>query len=60
VFIQSSVCFYASGSPTFSDREPFMGLVLSPHTSLFQQKSMCQISFDQKFGKPELTQMQHE
>jgi len=23
-------------------------------------KSMCQIQFDQKFGKPELTQIQHE
>jgi len=27
---------------------------------LFQKKSMCQISVDQKSGKPELTQMQRE
>jgi len=37
-----------------------LGPVLSPRTTSFQEKSMCQISFDEKFGKPELTQMRHE
>jgi len=37
-----------------------MNPVLSTRTTLFQEKSMCQISFDQKFRKPGLTQMQHE
>ena len=49
---------YSSGSQTFSDRVPFVAPVLSSRTTLFQEKSMCQISFDQKSGKPELTQMQ--
>jgi len=34
--------------------------VMSSRTTLFQEKSMCQIPFDQKSGKPELTQMQRE
>jgi len=49
-----------SGSQSFSDRVPFVCPVLSSRTPLFQEKSMCQISFDQKSGKPELTQMQRE
>ena len=51
---------YSSGSQTFSDRVPFVTPVLLSRTTLFQEKSMCQISFDQKSGKPELTQMQRE
>jgi len=51
---------YTSGSQTFSDRVPFVCPVLSSCTTLFQKKPMCQISVDQKSGKPELTQMQRE
>jgi len=51
---------YSSGSQNFSDGVPFVAAVLSSRTTLFQEKSMCQISFDQKSGKPELTQMQRE
>jgi len=40
-----------SGSQTFSDHVPFVVTVLSTRTTLFQKKSMCQIQFDQKFGK---------
>ena len=43
-----------------SDRVPFVAHVLSSRTTLFQEKSMCQISSDQKSGKPESTQMQRE
>jgi len=32
-----------SGSQTFSDREPFVGPVLSRRTTLFQENSMYQI-----------------
>jgi len=46
--------------PNFSDRALFVGPVLSTCTTLFWEKSMCQRYFDQKFGKTELTQMQHE
>jgi len=51
---------YASGSQTFSHHEPFVGPILSPRTTLLQENSIYQISFDQKFGKPELTQMRRE
>ena len=51
---------YVSGSQTLSDRVPFVCSVLSSRTTLFQEKSMCQISIDQKSGKPELTRMQRE
>jgi len=34
---------YVSGSRTFSDRVPFVGPVPSTRTTLFQEKSMCQI-----------------
>ena len=57
---RSTVFCYTIGSKSFSDHVPFVGPVLSTCTTLFQVKSMCQISFDQKFGKSELTQMQHE
>jgi len=46
-----------SGSQTFSDRVPFVAIVLPPHTTLFQENSIYQISFDQKFEETELTQM---
>jgi len=51
---------YYSGSQTFSDCVPFVAPVLSSRTTLFHEKSMCQMSFDQKSGKPELAQMQRE
>ena len=51
---------YISGSQTFSDRVPFVGPILSPRTTLFQENSIYPISFDQKFGKADLTQMRHE
>ena len=51
---------YCSGSQTFSDRVPFVAPELTSRTTLFQEKPMCQISFDQKSGKPELTQMQRK
>jgi len=38
----------------------FVGPVLSTRNTLFQEKSVCQITFDQKFGKLELTQMRHK
>jgi len=44
----------------FSDHVPFMCPVLPSRTTLFQEKSMCQIPFDQKSGKPGLKQMQRE
>jgi len=52
--------YNTSGSQTFSHHVPFVGPILSPRTTLLQENSICQISFDQKFGKPELTQMRHE
>jgi len=45
--------------PTFSDRVPFVGPVLSPRTTLFQENSISPIWFDQKCGKSELAQMRH-
>ena len=39
-----------SGFQTFSDHAPFVAPVLSARTTLFQEKSMCHISFDLKFG----------
>jgi len=51
---------YISGSQTFSHHIPFVVLVLSPRTTFLQENSIYQISFDQKFGKPELAQMRHE
>jgi len=39
-----------SGSQAFSDHVPFVVPVLLARTTLYQEKSMCQISFDQKFG----------
>ena len=48
------------GCPTFSDRVPLVGPVLSARTTLFQENSIFQILLDQKFGKPELTQFRHE
>ena len=47
-------------SQTFTDRLQFVGPVLSPRSNLFQENSIFQTSFDQKFGKPGLTQMRHE
>ena len=42
-----SMFFYAfckaAGSQTFSDRVPFVGNMLSTRTTLFQERSMCQI-----------------
>jgi len=37
-----------------------MDPLLSPRTILFQENSIYLISFDQKLGKSELTQMRHE
>ena len=59
-FNPSRSFLYISGSQTFSDRVPFVCPLPSSHTTLFQEKLMCQISFDQKSRKPELTQMQRE
>ena len=50
----------SSSSQTFSHRVPFVVLLLSPRTTFLQKNSIYQISFDQKFGEPELTQMRHE
>jgi len=38
----------------------YSGPVLSTCITSFQEKSMCQILFHQKFGKPDLKQTQHE
>jgi len=48
---------YFSGSQTFSHHVPFVGATLSPRTTLLQENSIYKISFDQQFGKPELTHM---
>jgi len=52
-----------SASQTFSDRGPFAGPSLSPRAPVFQENSICQIPYNQNFGKPEITrftQMRHE
>jgi len=46
--------------PNFPDRAPFVGPGLSARTTLLQENSIFQILFDQKCGKPELTQFRHE
>ena len=55
---------YSSASQTFSDRVPFVGPVFFTvyhlENTLFQETSFYPIHFDQKFGKPDLTQMPHE
>jgi len=43
----------------FSSRT-ICGTQLSPRTTLLQENSTNQMSFDLKFGKKELTQMWHE
>jgi len=44
-----------------SDRVTFVGAVLGAlRTTLFHENSFYQISFDQTFGKPGLTQKRHE
>jgi len=44
------------------NKAPHKNFLLTPlpRTTLFQENAICQISLDQKLGKPELTQMQHE
>jgi len=49
-----------NGSQTFSDGIPFVGPVLPACSTLFHETSFYQISFDHKFGRPNLTQTQHE
>ena len=60
LFCHQFLSFSFSGYQTFSDRVPFVGPVLSARNTLFQENSIFQILFDQKFGKPELTQFRHE
>jgi len=40
--------FKLSGSQSFSDRVPLVGPALPTRTTLFQEKSIYQISFDHK------------
>ena len=51
---------YCSGSQTFSDRVPSVGPILLPRTTLSQENSIYQMSFNQKFWKQKLTPIQHE
>jgi len=39
---------------------PYIFTAYHLENTLFQENSFYPISFDQKFGKPDLTQMQHE
>jgi len=54
VALNTSITHYDSGSQNFPDRIPFVGRVLSPRTTLFQENSIFQILFNEKFGKPGL------
>jgi len=47
--------FYSNVSQTFSHHVPFVGPIMSPRTTFLQENSIYKISFDHKFGKPELT-----
>ena len=59
---QHTLFSFNSGSQTFSDRLLFVGRVVSPRSTLIEENPIYQnkISFDQKYGKPELTQTRHE
>jgi len=50
LWLAASCLHQVSGSQTFSDHVPFVGPVLSARTTLFQEKSMCQISVHDDLG----------